>query len=294
MIKTKIRLIQKFKEMERKALNLKGLDATYLTPYKKYPELIRGLGEGYKYNTKYTVVNGVVTGVSYKFDENVLTFPTAKSDIYTSIEYDNYSYTGADTAYLNNNGVDFLIINNESLSIRNSAGETFQNVQYFKAPKLVEIVGGGSYAYILRNAVNIEMPKLERIARGNFFIDYQGLELTFPELKTITGATSFANNSITLKKFVANNASNIGNIANNDNSNLETVECKSVTQLPQNWLNKCTKLKDVWVGVINTVSGTYPPLTNVDKATFKIHIKNCSSQTTINWFINKRYNVEVY
>ena len=191
--------------MERKALNLKGLDATYLTPYKKYPELIRGLGEGYKYNTKYTVVNGIVTGVSYKFDENVLTFPTAKSDIYTSVEYDNYSYTGADTTYLNNNGVDFLIINNESLSIRTSAGETFQNVQYFNAPRLVEILGGGASAYILRNAVNIEIPKLERIARGNFFIDYQGLELTFPELKTVTGAT-FANNSITLKKFVANNA----------------------------------------------------------------------------------------
>ena len=293
MIKTKIRLIQKFKEMERKALNLKELDATYLTPYKKYPELIRGLGEGYKYNTKYTVVNGIVTGVSYKFDENVSTFPTSKTDIYTSIEYDNYSYAGADTTYLNNDGVDFLIINNESLSIRTSAGETFQNVQYFKAPKLVEIVGGGASAYILRNAVNIEIPKLERVARGNFFINYQGLELTFPELKTVTGAT-FANDSIIIKKFVANNASNIGNIANNANSNLETVECKSITELPQNWLNKCTKLKDVWVGVINTFSRTYPPLTNVDKSIFKIHIKNGSNQLVIDWFINKGYNVEVY
>ena len=293
MIKTKIRLIQKFKEMERKALNLKGLDATYLTPYKKYPELIRGLGEGYKYNTKYTVVNGIVTGVSYKFDSNVSTFPTSKNDIYTSIEYDNYSYTGADTTYLNNNGVDFLIINNESLSIRQSSGETFQNVQYFRAPNLIEIVYGATSSNILSNAVNIEMPKLERIGRGNFFINYQGLELTFPELKTVIGAT-FANNSITLKKFVANNVSAIGNIANNANSNLETVECKSITELSQNWLNQCTKLKDVWVGVVKRFSRTYPPLTKVDKSIFKIHIKNGSNQAVIDWFINNGYNVEVY
>lgn len=292
MIKDKIRIIKKYKEMQRTALNLKELDVKYTTPYRVYPELIEDMGEGYEYNTSYTVNDGIVTGVSYKFDSNVSTFPTGASDVYTSIEYDNYNYTGSDGAYLNNNGVDFLQINNETLAIRTSSGTTFQNVSYFNAPNLISITDGGTSAHILNNCISFDAPLLESIGRGIYIENYQQSELTLPNL--ISSSGSLANASTVLKKFYANNATTIADIANNANSVLEHVECKSLTTIPNRWLGSCTKLKDVWLGVVTTSSATYPPFGSADKSVLTIHMKEGSSTTIINRFINLGFNVEVY
>lgn len=292
MIKDKIRIIKKYKEMQRTALNLKELDVKYTTPYRVYPELIGDMGEGYEYNTSYTVNDGIVTGVSYKFDSNVSTFPTGASDVYTSIEYDNYNYTGSDTAYLNNQGVDFLQVNNESLAIRTTAGATFQNVLYFNAPNLVSMTYGGTSSSVLPNVTQIDAPLLETIGRGNYFANYGSSELSLPSLLTCDG--TIANSSTSIRKFYANNVQSIGDIANNANSVLEHVECKNLSVIPNRWLSSCKNLKDVWIGVLTTSSATYPPFANVDKSIFTLHVKSGSNQEIVNRLINNGFNVEVY